>query len=62
MRNRFKRWGREYFRKWSAENHKSLDLNVILKRKEKGFYESVSHKEFDGAMDKLVAKISRIIE
>ena len=62
MRNRFKRWGREYFRKWSAENHKSLDLNLIFKRKEKGFYDSVSHKDFDGALDKLVAKMSRYLE
>lgn len=62
VRNRFKRWGREYFRKWSAENDKSLDLNLIFKRKEKGFYASVSHKEFDGALDKLVGKMSRFLD
>lgn len=62
LRNRFKRWGREYLRKWCAENKGSLDMNLIFKRKEKGFYKSVSHKEFDGAMDKLVAKLQRYIE
>jgi len=59
LRNRFKRWGREYFRKWSAETDKSLDLNLIFKRREKGFYLSVNHKDFDGALDKLVVKLER---
>lgn len=62
LRNRFKRWGREYLKKWSAVGEKSLDLNLIFKRKEKGFYKSVSHKEFDEAMDKLVAKLARYLE
>jgi ribonuclease P protein component len=62
LRNRFKRWGREYLRRWSAENKKSLDLNLVFKRKDKGFYKSVSHKEFDGAMEKLVGKLQRFSE
>ena len=62
LRNRFKRWGREYFRKWSADNRKSLDLNLIFKRKDKGFYASVNHKEFDEALDKLVVKMSRVLD
>jgi ribonuclease P protein component len=62
VRNRFKRWGREYIRKWSAENNQSLDLNLVFKRKEKGFYKSVNHKEFDGAMEKMVGKLERYVE
>ncbi|MGZ3723264.1 MAG: ribonuclease P protein component [Bdellovibrionales bacterium] len=62
LRNRFRRWGREYLRKWSAENKHSLDLNLIFKRKEPGFYKSVSHKDFDGAMEKLVVKLPRYLE
>lgn len=57
LRNRFKRWGREFLRKWSAKSAKSLDLNLIFKRRDKGFYSSVSHKDFDGAMEKLVARL-----
>jgi ribonuclease P protein component len=59
LRNRFRRWGREYLRKWTADAKFSLDMNLIFKRKEPGFYKSVSHKDFDGAMDKLVAKLQR---
>ena len=62
LRNRFRRWGREYLRKWTAENKYSLDLNLIFKRKEPGFYKSVSHKDFDGAMEKLVVKLQRSFE
>jgi ribonuclease P protein component len=62
LRNRFRRWGREYLRKWAAGSELSLDLNLIFKRREPGFYKSVSHKDFDGAMEKLVAKIPRYLE
>lgn len=57
VRNRLKRWGREYLRKWAAQSKKSLDINLIFKRRDKGFYASLSHEEFDGAMLKLVAKL-----
>lgn len=59
VRNRLRRWGREYLRKWHAQNRLSLDLNLIFKRKEKGFYKALSHKDFDGALEKLVAKLER---
>lgn len=62
IRNRFRRWGREYLRKWSADSKASLDLNLIFKRKEPGFYKSVSHKDFDGAMEKMVLKLQRYLE
>jgi ribonuclease P protein component len=62
LRNRFRRWGREYFRKWSAETEYSLDINMIFKRKEAGFYRAVDHKEFDGAMEKLVVKLRRYVD
>ncbi len=59
VRNRFKRWGREFFRAYVKENPMSLDLNMVFKRREKGFYASIRHKEFDEALGKLVAKFSR---
>lgn len=62
VRNRLKRWGREYLRKWAARTKGSLDLNLIFKRREKGFYQQVSHEEFDGAMEKLVAKLKRYVD
>ncbi len=62
VRNRLRRWGREYWRKWHARNRHSLDLNLIFKRKEKGFYKALSHEEFDGALDKLVVKLERTLK
>ena len=62
VRNRLRRWGREYLRKWCTDKNESLDLNLIFKRKDKGFYKSVVHKEFDEAMDKLVVKLQRYRE
>lgn len=59
VRNRLKRWGREYLRNWAARTKSSLDLNLIFKRRDKSFYASLSHKDFDHAMDKLVAKLPR---
>jgi ribonuclease P protein component len=63
LRNRFRRWGREYLRKWAAgQSDKSLDLNLIFKRRERDFYRSMSHKEFDGVMDKMVVKLERYFQ
>ena len=61
VRNRLRRWGREYLRKWRKTNNLSLDLNVIFKRKEKGFFKALTHEELDGALEKLVAKVERAI-
>jgi ribonuclease P protein component len=62
VRNRLRRWGREYLRKWRKGNRLGLDLNLIFKRKEKGFYKALSHEEFDGALDKLVSKLERTLK
>lgn len=56
-RNRFRRWGREFLRKWSKLSNKSLDLNLVFKRKDKSFYKTLGHKEFDEALEKMVGKI-----
>jgi ribonuclease P protein component len=61
-RNRFKRWAREYCRKWLANDPQSLDMNLIFKRRDKAFYQAVSHEDFDGAMDILVQKMRRYIK
>jgi len=59
LRNRFRRWGREYLRKWSAKRDKGLDLNLVFKRKDKAFYKTLDHKDFDEALEKMVGKIER---
>lgn len=61
VRNRLRRWGKEYLRKWTLHHPVSLDLNLVFKRQEKGFYASISHKDFDVAMDRLAAKLERYI-
>lgn len=61
VRNRLRRWGKEYYRKWCLKNSASLDLNLIFKRKDKGFYASMTHQEFDVAMDKLALKLARYV-
>ncbi len=58
-RNRIKRWGREFMRRWSDGHSSDVDLNVILKRKEPGFYKGLEYKDFNVAMEKMVAKLSR---
>jgi ribonuclease P protein component len=61
LRNRFRRWGREYLRKWAADAGLSLDMNLVFKRQAPGVYREVSHKEFDEALDKLVGRLKRNI-
>ena len=59
VRNRLRRWGREYLRKWSNETTASLDMNLVFKRQAPGFYREIDHKEFDGAMEKLASRLKR---
>lgn len=59
VRNRLRRWGREYLRKWAAEVQRGMDMNLVFKRRERGFYSAMKHEELDEALDKLVSKIIR---
>jgi ribonuclease P protein component len=54
-RNRLKRWGRESLRGYK---NNELDINFIFKIKKHGFYQSLSHDEFRGAIEKTFSKIS----
>ena len=67
LRNRLRRWGKEYLRGWvrdrsanSSPASLNLDINLVFKRREKDFYRSITHCDFDGAMDKLVAKLGHL--
>lgn len=57
IRNRLKRWCREFFRK--EDLNLSLDLNVVLRRREKDFYKKLKHEEFNEALVTAMAKIKR---
>lgn len=54
IRNRLRRWGREFFRQWAKHSSKSLDFNLIFKRQEKDFYRRLEHKTFDQVLQKVV--------
>jgi ribonuclease P protein component len=59
VRNKLKRWGREFLRKWTKQNELSIDINFIFKRKADGFYKDLSHVEFDSAFDRCIRKVAR---
>lgn len=59
LRNRIRRWCREYVRHKDGMNELGLDINVILLRKEKDFYKNVSHSEFDRALDQAWGRIRK---
>lgn len=57
VRNRLRRWGREFFRLRIKKLKEGLDINLVFKRREPGFYSSMSHKELDEALEKMVKKL-----
>lgn len=61
VRNRFKRWCREYVRCHKSDleqNH--FDVNFVVKRNKKGFYKSVSHEQFDQALKKAFNGLKKV--
>jgi|GEM_PF-702822 len=60
IRNRMKRWAREYFR--GLEHPPSLNLNLIFKSPKKGFFEKLDHEEFKKALSTSMEKISHRIK
>ncbi|MCB0384234.1 MAG: ribonuclease P protein component [Bdellovibrionales bacterium] len=59
VRNRLRRWCREYFRTHSSLRRKSLDINIIFRRREKGFYKNVEREELYSCLDRAVGKLAR---
>ncbi len=52
VRNKLKRWSREYFRKsLKAGNSNAADINLIFKPIDKEFYKVLKYQEFVEAMD-----------
>lgn len=59
IRNRLKRWGREFFRKWSQGYPHGLDFNLIFKRQDFQFYRELEHAEFDQVLRKVVNRFEK---
>jgi len=52
MRNRLKRWVREYFRQIiQTEADRGIDINVVFKPVSAEFYRNLEHKEVDRSLD-----------
>jgi ribonuclease P protein component len=53
VRNRLKRWGREFFRNLNAEDKElALDVNLVLRPQGAEFYKGLTHEEFDRALSR----------
>lgn len=53
VRNKLKRWVREYFRSFLvAGNSLEADINLIFKPMEANFYKGLPYEEFVKAMDR----------
>ena len=61
VRNRIKRWCREYFRtnKFSLEKESGININVIFKKKDKEFYKELTYEKLGRSLEKSVKYIER---
>ncbi|MCB0392950.1 MAG: ribonuclease P protein component [Bdellovibrionales bacterium] len=51
-RNKLKRWCREYFRTQIKTSEPFVDLNVVLRVRDKDFYRNLTYNEFRKCLDK----------
>lgn len=56
VRNRLRRWGREFLSEFKETN---LDINFIFKAKGSEFYKNLSREEFNRVFGRLFKSISR---
>ena len=62
VRNKLKRWSREYFRSTlKAGSSFEADINLIFKPMEQNFYKGLPHEEFVKAMDRGLAVVRKSI-
>jgi ribonuclease P protein component len=59
IRNRLRRWGRDFFRQWSKDFPAGVDFNLILKRQDKEFYRQLKHESFDQVLKKVVNRFEK---
>lgn len=55
VRNRLKRWLRDYFR--DKTFLKSIDINVVIRAHEKDFFKHIEHSDFIKVLDRTCNKI-----
>lgn len=56
IRNRLRRWGREFFRDWARENGRPVDFNLIFRKQQAEFYRQLQHTEFNNVLRKVVKR------
>jgi len=57
LRNRLKRWCRESFRHMKDSELPSIDVNVVMKKKDKDFYTKLTYAEFTRSFKKAIGRI-----
>lgn len=57
IRNRMKRWGREYMRVRAQGLIHGYDFNFIFKPQSREFFKDLDHESFDQALKKVMARI-----
>ena len=60
VRNRLRRWGREFLRH-QRSNFLGVDLNFVFKRRDKALFRGLTHAEFKAAMEKSVVKLGQLL-
>jgi ribonuclease P protein component len=59
VRNKIKRWCREYFRDFlKSGNSLEIDINIICKPIDQGFYKGLSYAEFSKALDRGLGQLA----
>ena len=56
IRNKLKRWGREFFRALSTD-FGSVDINVVFLKRTSDFYKQLPKREFDDALSKALRRV-----
>ncbi len=60
VRNKIKRWCREYFRDFlKSGNNLEIDINIICKPIDQGFYKGLGYDEFKKALDRGIEQIRK---
>ena len=63
VRNKFKRWCRQYFREKALDyNSLCVDINIVLRPYDKMFYKKIKHDEFIKSLEKGLKLISKVKE
>lgn len=57
LRNKLKRWGREFFKNSKSNDGVGLDLNVVFRRQPTEFYKNLTHKEYDSTLQTALERI-----